>query len=219
MRLRHARHHIELHQLSQRRGPALLFLHQMFGSSADGEPLTAAWEGSVYALDFPGHGRSEWLPGGAYYPEYFAASADIALQQIGTAVVAGAGVGAYVALLLAGGRPDLIPAALLLPGVGLAGGGVAPDPSQPLPDFATWSRIKTNGSDPLVTGMEMFPRPPDFTQRFAAAARRVLLAEDGSARPPWWEEARTSPSAVAVSGSVGEMLAVLAAHGDHDAAG
>jgi len=188
MRLRHARVELELHVLSQHDGPALLLLHELGGSSADWGEMAAAWSGSVFGLDFSGHGRSERMRGGVYQPELLAADADVALAEIGPAMLIGAGVGAYVALLLAGGRPDLVPAALLLPGRGLAGGGPQPnwdrssvatlDPAQhaPLPD----------GCDPQCCGLENDPRPPDYAAHFGRAARRLLLFEDGSPRPPWW---------------------------------
>ena len=127
MRVTHARTALELHELSQRDGPALLLLHALGGSSADWSEVPALWPGRVYALDFSGHGRSEWVRGGVYLPELLAGDADTAIAEVGAAAIAGAGIGAYVALLLAGGRRASVPAALLLPGRGLEGGGAAPD--------------------------------------------------------------------------------------------
>ena len=69
MRLRHARIELELHELSQRDGPTLLLLHALGGSSADWAEAPALWPGRVCALDFSGHGRSDWLQGGGYLPE------------------------------------------------------------------------------------------------------------------------------------------------------
>ena len=212
MRLRHARHHIELHQLSDAAGPALLFLHALFGRAADAEPLAALWSGPVYALDFPGHGQSDWLPGGAYYPEYFAASADIALEHIGGAALIGAGLGAYVALLLAGTCPDRIPSTLLLPGEGLAGAGGDPDPrrSPPCLDELLRAAKPSKGTYPFVATIDLAVRPPEYAQTFAAGARRLLLAEDGSARPPWWNALRTGATTHSVSVDLSEALAQLA---------
>src|SRR5262245_30656056 len=123
MRLQHARTALELHELSGRNGPALLLLHALGGSGSDWSEVPALWPGRVYALDFCGHGRSEWMSGGVYLPEILIGDADVALAHIGVAAIAGAGIGAYAAALLAGGRRKHVPAALLLPGHGLDGGG------------------------------------------------------------------------------------------------
>lgn len=211
MRLLHARTELELHELSRRDGPALLLLHELGGSSVDWSEAPAQWPGRVYALDFCGHGRSQWSRGGVYWPEQFAADADVALAHIGPASIAGAGLGAYVALLLAGGRPDHVAAALLLPGRGLDGGGPAPtfdrpvlaafDPAanEPLPE----------GCDPLCCILQLDPRPPTYVAHYAAAARRLVLLEDGSDRPPWWLEARKAPRAESISSDPRSALSAL----------
>jgi len=207
MRLTHGRITLELHQLAQRSGPALLLLHALGGSSADwsapsgalGEP-TATWPGSVYALDFCGHGRSQRLTGGGYYPELLLGDADAALAHMGRGVIAGAGVGAYVSLLLAGTRTNLVPAALLLPGAGLDGGGASPDFTNKFPEFLMSRTAGADQHDPLAGALDLFVRPIDYAEAFARAARHLLLWEDGAQRPPWWEAARRSPSALALDG-------------------
>jgi len=208
MRLQHARVELELGVLSDRDGPALLLLHGLGGSSADWGELPAAWPGRVFGLDFSGHGGSQPMRGGVYQPELLAGDADTALAEIGPAALAGAGVGAYVALLLAGGRAELVPAALLLPGRGLAGGGPQPNwdrspveaieqaPSTPLPP----------GCDARCSALENDPRPPAYAAHFARAARRVLRFEDGTPRPPWWAAAGGD----AVGGTIGDALHALA---------
>jgi pimeloyl-ACP methyl ester carboxylesterase len=209
--LRHGRVSIALHERKDGEGPALLLLHALGGSAADWGAEIAAWPGRVLALDFSGHGSSGRIRGGAYYPEILAGDADAALAEIGPAHLAGAGIGAYVALLLAGARPDPVPGALLLPGAGLAGGG-------PLPDFEAtpgvgWSDLPDEipgGADPAVVRLDRDIRPVDYAQAFAKAARRLLLAEDGNPRPPWWEAVRASPSASPVSPDLEKALAELA---------
>ena len=211
MRLRHARIELELHELSRRDGPALLLLHALGGSSADWSEAPALWPGRVYALDFCGHGRSEWVRGGAYAPELLAGDADAALAQIGPAALAGAGIGAYVALLLAGGRSAQVPAALLLAGRGLDGGGAQPNFDRHfltmlLPEL---SDALPPGCDPMCCAMQCDTRPPQYAARFAAPARRLLLLDDGTARPPWWEAARTAACAESISGDVRSALGRL----------
>jgi pimeloyl-ACP methyl ester carboxylesterase len=200
---------LELHELRAAPGQALLCLHAVGGSAADFRDAAALWPGPVFAIDFAGHGRSEPLRGGAYHPEMLAGDADAALAQIGAARLLGRGVGAYVALLLAGGRPDLVPAALLLPGAGLEGGGVAPD-------FLNDTRERWNdlapplpGCDPAVRRLERDLRPPDYAASFALAARRLLFMEDGAGRPPWWEAAQRCPSAATAPAEFSLALALL----------
>jgi pimeloyl-ACP methyl ester carboxylesterase len=213
MRLTHGRISVELHELARRQGPALLLLHALYGSSEDWGEAPAVWPGSVYALDFAGHGRSEWLTVGGYYPELLVADADVALAHIGSAAIAGAGLGAYVALLLAGTRPDAVPAALLLPGAGLSGIGPAPNYSHDFPAvlLSSASPSATRACDPLVHLLELSVRPPDYAAAFARHARHLFFVEDGEPRPPWWEAARRAPHAEGVGAEPTAAFGRLAA--------
>jgi pimeloyl-ACP methyl ester carboxylesterase len=216
--LRHGRVPLVMHVLRQGAGDALLCLHALRGSAADWAPVADAWPGPVYALDFAGHGASGWLDGGGYSPELLAGDADVALARLGTARLAGAGLGAYVALLLAGARPEHVPGALLLPGEGLGGSGAEPNPaSEP---SLEWARLRGElpppaerpAFDPFTTQLEREFRPPDYAAAFAARASRLLLLEDGEPRPPWWQAAAQAGSAERVeAGSAAAALARLAA--------
>lgn len=215
--LRHGRVSIGLHALRGGGGRALLCLHALGGRASDWEPLADAWPGAVYALDFAGHGASGWVRGGAYSPELLAGDADVALARLGDAWLAGAGLGAWVALLVAGARPAHVAGALLLPGAGLAGAGAQPDPraeSDPAwrraSDARQPSPAERPASDPLTLLLERDFRPPDYAEAFAARAQRLLLLEDGAPRPPWWEAVAASPCAERVSASAAEALARLA---------
>jgi len=212
MRLRHGRIELELHQRARRDGLPLLLLHALYGSSADWGEAVAVWPGSIYALDFCGHGHSDWLTGGGYCPELLVGDADAALAHIGRAAVAGAGLGAYVALLLAGTRPADVPAALLLPGAGLDGSGATPDFSRRFPTHLIGVEPPASAArhDPLVCANEMSVRPIAYAQAFAETARRLLLFEDGAPRPPWWDAARQSPVAEVFSGDLDAALRRLA---------
>jgi pimeloyl-ACP methyl ester carboxylesterase len=210
IRLRHGRVSLALHQLRDGAGPALLCLHALGGAGSDFAEAATAWRGRVFAVDFAGHGGSDALRGGGYFPELLAGDADAALARIGPAYLAGAGIGAYVALLLAGGRPDAVHGALLLPGAGLEGAGA-------LPDFegegeARWGALgpPLAGCDPAVRRLEHDVRPPDYARAFARAARRLVLAEDGAPRPPWWQAAGESPAAVRAPTDPARALALLA---------
>lgn len=198
MHLKHGHISLALHEIQPGSGLPLLLLHQLRGSSADWH-VPLEWEGPVHALDFSGHGGSAWIAGGGYYPELLAADADAALAHLGPAAVAGAGLGAYVALMVAGARPASVTAALLLPGAGLDGGGGVPDYDAPMPDVASMAARSADGFDPFVEMTEYFVRPASYAQEIASAARRILLAEGSDERPPWWAALRASPNVEAVS--------------------
>jgi len=193
VRIRHAGVSLALHEHPAAGEGRLLLLHELGGSSADWGGDLAAWPGSAFALDFSGHGASAWRAGAAYTPELLAADADAALAAVGPCALAGAGLGAWVALLLAGARPDMVRATLLLPGRGLDGGGPLPDPSRAGALAALLDRVgaEPRGAfDPMALVCEADVRPPEYARAFAEAARRLLLAEDGGPHPPWWHEVR-----------------------------
>lgn len=215
--LQHGRVPLHLHALVEREGQALLLLHGLYDSAATWGPEVEAWSGSVYALDFSGHGLSGAALGGAYTPEILAGDADMALEAVGPACIAGVGVGAYVALLLAGGRPDQVAAALLAPGRGLAGAGAIPDfdapfdgAPDPQPHSELGGRPRQPRTDPDVRCLELDFRPVDYIATFAAAAKQLVLLEDDAARPPWWETARGTGNVRSVRGDLAAGLAELA---------
>jgi len=228
MHIRNGRTSLDLHVFAQRQGPTLLLLHGLQGSSADWTDAANVWPGSVYALDFSGHGASDWLVGGGYTPELLLADADAALEHTGKAAVVGAGLGSYIALLLAGARADDVVAALLLPGAGLFGAGGNPTFEAELPRFLVDASLPnhprqhaaadhaTVGApraphDPLVPILDAFVRPPYYAEGFAHAARKLLLLEDDAPRPPWWQAAMRSPAAERIRGDVAAALERLAA--------
>lgn len=208
IRVTHGRISLALHELRDAPGPALLCLHALGGSAADFADV--AWPGRVFALDFTGHGASDRLRGGGYHPETLAGDADAALAHIGPAHLAGAGIGAYVALLLAGGRRDVVSAALLLPGAGLDGGGGVPDGNADPGTF--WRDVEPalSGCDPAVRRLGFDVRPPDYAEAFALAARRLLLAEPGASGAPWWEAVRACPTAAIAPADRARAFALLA---------
>ena len=210
--IRHARVALALHQL--REGEVgctpLLLLHELRASSAGWGASFEAWPGAVWGLDFCGHGASSWLKSGVYYPEMLAGDADAALAHIGDrAVVAGAGVGAYVTLLLAGSRAKAVEAAILAPGVGLAGCGDDPDFDNLIPELPAAGSRSSHAFDPRVANLEQDPRPADYARSFAASAQRLVLVEDGSPRPTWWRSC-AEPGAETVRGSLADGLELLA---------
>ena len=213
MRLTHARVSLELHVLAERQGLPVLALHSLFGSATDWGEAAGLWPGPVYALDFSGHGHSQWVAGGAYTPELLAGDADAALAQIGRAAVVGAGIGAYVALLLGAARPQAVPAALLLAGAGMAGGGALPDFSRPFFHRTVDDALaRPVGCDPLVRMLEDDVRPVEYAAALAAAARCVLLANANGAPPPWWKALTLVPTVRSAPLAICDALAMLVAH-------
>ena len=223
MKLAHGRVEVHLHPLSDGEAgsaaPPLLLLHELGSSSRAWPDVWHQWPGEVHALDFSGHGESGRAAGSGYYPEYFVAEADLALAALDDRIcVVGAGIGAYVGLLLAGARPMGVEAAALLPGRGFAGGGAEPDPDSWWVEGleaaeARWAGMAADyleGTDPGVHHCEEDLRPPDYVAPFAAAARRLLfapLAPDAD-EPPWWKAAREAGGAGAVEGEQQQVYRV-----------
>ena len=218
----HGRVSLALHTLRAREtGPALLLLHALYGSSEDWDGARLdAWPGPVHALDFSGHGASDWLPGGGYAPEVFVAEADCAIARLadgGRDVhLAGAGVGAYVALLLGGARPEAVRSCLLLPGAGLEGGGMLPEEVDRFSSEAWAASLAAPGRrkgepppDPLVNRCERDVRPLYYAEEFARAAPPLHVA-GMDALPPWLETARATAGVHAAPSDLGDALRQIA---------
>jgi pimeloyl-ACP methyl ester carboxylesterase len=187
--LTHNKVRLALHHLSERDGRALLLLHGLGESSPQRVPeWAAAWPGPVAALDFTGHGRSTVPSGGGYSAETVMADADAALAELGEVTIAGRGLGAYVALMLAGARAAQVRGAVLADGPGLAGGAIGPTSQS----FVTLPPRSTPPDPYALFELSRDLRPPDYATLF------VRLAVEGSGidepiivsavvRPPWLE--------------------------------
>jgi pimeloyl-ACP methyl ester carboxylesterase len=207
--LQHGRVRLALHELRDGSGPALLVLHGLGERSAGAVPEPAVeWSGPVCALDFTGHGESSVPAGGGYTCEVLMADADAALAALGPATLLGRGLGAYVALLLAGARPAEVRGAVLVDGPGLFGG--PPGPSSP-------AIVQLPGPSPVtpdpyaLVELTRDVRPPDYAATFArqAAASSPLetpLTVSTVGRPPWLEAVAaevgvaSAPAAEALAG-------------------
>lgn len=192
-KLAHGRIELALHTLRGSRPKlatrrALLLLHDLAGHSPSRVPESLeAWPGAVYALDFTGHGESSLPRGGGYTAEVLLGDADAALGHLGEATLLGRGLGAYVALLLAGVRATQVRGAVLCDGPGLAGGG--PLPGTPfVPDSAP---AGSGPPDPwALYELSRDPRPPDYAVSFARMAAQLSGLEHPlsvccAERPPW----------------------------------
>ena len=209
--LRHGRTRIALHVRKRAPGPNLLLLHALRSSNEEWTQSVDVWPGSIFALDFSGHGESQWRQGGVYSPELLLGDADAALRELGDARIVGAGVGAYVALLLAGVRADSVRGALLLAGEGLAGGGSEPD-SEPDADAfeallaAHRAPLAEAATDPRVLMADTDIRPTNYAFSFGSRATSLLLGEDETSRPPWWEGLRSLEGVQVVSADLADGL-------------
>lgn len=149
----------------------LLLLHGLGERSPASVPAdVAGWPGPVAALDFTGHGASTVPRGGGYSAEILLGDADAAvaaLDREGSGVtVLGRGLGAYVALQLAGARPTQVRGAVLADGPGLAGG-----PTELTSQAVVHLRPSDRSPDPYALvelGRDL--RPPDYATSFVRLA-------------------------------------------------
>ncbi len=189
--LTHNQVKLALHTLRDAPGPRLLLLHALGERSPAAVPAEFnGWHGSVFALDFTGHGASTVPGGGGYTAEVLMADADAALSMTGPATVAGRGLGAYIALLIAGARPEMVRGAILLDGAGLAGGGQRPGPV-----MVRGVPGRPTAPDPFaLVELASDIRPPDYVARFAELAAEHSGLETaifvcGKSRPDWLKAA------------------------------
>ncbi len=198
--LRHNKVDLALHRL---RDPLddgvrpLLLLHGLGEASPTTTPAwVAAWPGSVHALDFTGHGRSTLPRGGGYTSEMMLADADAALAALtvdGGAsggqngiTVLGRGLGAYIALQLAGGRAASVHGTILCDGPGLAGG-----PSEPTSQhFFSPPPSETTPDPHALVELGRDLRPPDYATAFvrlavAGSALTTPISVAAAFRPAW----------------------------------
>jgi pimeloyl-ACP methyl ester carboxylesterase len=185
--LTHSRIRLALHELRSGPGRPLLLLHGLGERTPPTVPEELeAWPGPILGLDFTGHGASTVPSGGGYTCEILMADADTALCHLGRATVAGRGLGSYVALLLAGARPDAVVGAILRDGPGLAGGG--PRPGTP---HLTWAGPDEGPPDPFALAeLSSDVRPPDYAAAFAFQATQLSelsrpISVSALERPDW----------------------------------
>ena len=203
--LTHNRVELALHTLREGSGVPLLLLHGLGERSpAEVPDAVAAWRGPITALDFTGHGMSTVPVGGGYTAEILMADADAAIQHLGEATVVGRGLGAYVALLIAGARPRLVRGAVLADGPGLSGGPSSPT-SQPVYSLET---VDATPDPYALVELGRDLRPPDYATAFSR-----LALQGSDLEQPITVVARFRPSwlrAVAGEPGVGEADSIAA---------
>ncbi|MBS1837277.1 MAG: alpha/beta hydrolase [Actinobacteria bacterium] len=177
----------------------LLLLHGLGERTPDVVPGVVDWPGPVHGLDFTGHGSSTLPVGGGYSAEILVGDVDAALAVLGPVTLMARGLGAYIALLAAAARPELVRGAVLADGPGLVGGGVHPgSPTLPYPPASP-----PGPPDPFALAeLSRDPRPADYAQTFV---RFVLEGSD--LELPLWVAAVVRPewlAAVAAEPGIGE---------------
>jgi pimeloyl-ACP methyl ester carboxylesterase len=201
--LTHNRVRLALHMLrAGDGGRPLLLLHGLGERTPASAPAWAArWPGPVHGLDFTGHGESTVPVGGGYSSEMLMADADAAVHHLGECTVVGRGLGGYVALLIAGGRPDRVIGAALCDGPGSVGGGAGP-----VSGAATLLRVgEPAAPDPYALHeLSRDVRPPDYAMTYVhlAAGRSRLatpIAVCANWRPPWLTAVADHPSVLDIS--------------------
>lgn len=169
-------------------GPRTLLMLHGLGERAPTiiPPWCQAWTGPIASLDFTGHGQSTIPRSGGYSAEMLMADADHAIAALGPVTVIGRGLGAYIALLIAGGRPGSVRGAVLCDGPGLAGGAVVPTS----PSYVEIP-ARVRPPDPYALfELSRDLRPPDYATVFARLAIErgsidVPIMVCAVLRPPW----------------------------------
>lgn len=217
--LRHGKVELALHHLRDGTavgGRPLLILHGLGEAAARSVPRWADnWPGSVAALDFTGHGASTVPRGGGYTAELLLGDADAALDSLTdgdlsrSITVVGRGLGAYIALQIAGARAAQVHGAILVDGPGLAGGPTGPT-SQSF--FSLPANTATPDPYALVElGRDL--RPPDYATLFVRLALAGSVLDEpitvASVFRPEWLDAVSREHGVAQT-SLTEALATYA---------
>ncbi|MCU1354369.1 MAG: mhpC [Acidimicrobiales bacterium] len=200
VRLQHVKVSLALHRLRDGDGPRpLLLFHGLGERTPAAVPETVAgWPGPIWGLDLTGHGDSSLSLGGGYTAEILMADADHALDHLGEVTIVGRGLGAYVALLVAGARAERVRGAVLTDGPGLAGGG--PSPLSPVQVVPVPGAV--GPPDPwAMAELARDVRPPDYATSYARLALQLSgldepLTVSAVVRPPWLEAVAAEPGVV-----------------------
>jgi pimeloyl-ACP methyl ester carboxylesterase len=191
VQLQHNKVTLALHELRAGDSRPLLVLHGLGERSPDRvSDRFDAWAGPVWALDFTGHGDSTVPAGGGYTAEALMGDAAIALAHLGEATLYGRGLGAYVALLLAGRGPPTCTARCSTTAPGSPGAGR----SRPAPTCCASRRtrpphrIPTRSPSSATTCDRPTTPPASSVRRSTSARLDPCVAVSAQVRPAWLAE-------------------------------
>lgn len=186
--LAHGRSQLALHLLREGWGRPLLILSGLGERAPHTVPRHLdPWAGPIYALDVTGQGASTRPVGGGYTAEILMADVDAAIAHLGKATIFGRGLGAYLALLIGGGRPADVRGIILADGPGLVGGGIRPGS----PHIPEATPAPDGDPDPfMLAEMSRDVRPPDYSVEYV---RQIMqwseidqpIAVTTVVRPEW----------------------------------
>lgn len=199
--VRHNRVELALHHLADdaSTGWPLLIVHGLGDRAPRVRPSwTQAWSGPIVGLDFTGHGDSTMPRGGGYSSELLMGDVDAALAHLGPATVVGFGLGAYVTLLVAGGRPELVRGAVLADGPGLTGGAIQPTSVSVLPPTLVVPDAHRVPDPWALLDLAHELRPPDYATTFvrlamAASTHPEPISVVCASSAPWLDAVRAEP--------------------------
>ncbi|NOX28468.1 MAG: alpha/beta hydrolase [Actinobacteria bacterium] len=207
--LSHRRVDLALHCLAEASSECrpLLLLHGLGERTPSIRPdWVESWPGDIWGLDFTGHGESTVPNGGGYFPEGLMSDVDAAIAHLGEVTVLGRGLGAYVGLLIAGARPELVRGVVLDDGPGLHGGG---------PELTSGALVELAGLDGTspdpyaLLELSQDVRPPDYALEFVRQSVHLSGLDQpitvvAAANPSWLEAVSSDPSVV--TGNLSEAL-------------
>ena len=195
--LRHNRIELALHELRSATGDGrpLLLLHGLGERTPNAVPTDLeSWSGSIWGLDFTGHGESTIPIGGGYSAEILLGDVDAAINELGTVTLVGRGLGGYIALLAAGARVDAVHGAIITDGPGITGGTY----ESSVPQVA---RLMNQGDNPdpyALHELSRDVRAADYALDFVqfSTARSPLpepINVSATYRPTWLEAVAAAP--------------------------
>ncbi len=203
-RLMHNKVELALHELRSIDGRPLLILHGLGERTRASVPTPwHRWPGPVWGLDFTGHGASTVPHGGGYTCEILASDVDIALGHVvevsgQPTTIVGRGLGAYVGLMAAAARHDLVHGLVLADGPGLAGGSDGPG-------SGSWfDPADADGASPdpfALFELSTDIRPADYAMGFlrlllARSALQAPVVVTAKVLPPWLAAVVNEPGVV-----------------------
>jgi len=200
--LRHNRIDLAFHELRPAIGKdqPLLLLHGLGERTPPDIPSdTDSWSGSIWGLDFTGHGDSTIPVGGGYSAEALLGDVDAAINYLGTVTVLGRGLGGYVALLAAGARADAVHGAIITDGPGLTGGTY----ESSVPQAARLVNLGQSPDPYALHELSRDVRAPEYALDFVKLSTdRSDLAEpinvSAKYQPAWLQAVAAAPGVAAL---------------------